>query len=299
MNKIKRMLNAVTDNPIIKREIKQTFRKPRIFWILAVYLFALAGAAFIVFGSVAGMYSDDFSPANSAMLYYIILGMQIMLMTFIAPITTSTAISGERERQTFDLLIITKTSMYDIILGKLLSSLMIIGIMIVLGMPVYAVVFYYGGVSVVQFIFNLLYVICYVTMVGSLGIAFSTVMKKSTAASTATVLMIFASAIGIWVPILMITAMLHSLTLYPMAMRELELWRIPGSLIVFNPFISFMSMIDNQMGTDYSWEVLSEIGFDMENKFVYAWHINMLLYILLTHILIKFSAKRIAPIRKK
>ena len=296
--KLKALVDGVIHNPIVQREIKQTFRKSKIFWIFGVYLFLLAGAAFYIFGvtmTLSGV-TSGFEPQSSSVMYLVILGIQMLVMTLVAPVSTSTAISGEKERQTFDLLIITKTSMYDIILGKLLSSLMIVGIMLILSMPVYAVVFYYGGVTIGKFIMNMLYLVSYVAMVGSLGIAFSTVMKKSAAASIATVLLIFAMTIGIWIALGMVMAFIASAS---MLMDNFEPWRIIGQLFMFNPIVSFISIVDSHMGTDVSWELLDEIGFSFENKYIYCWHINMVLHIIVAHLLIKFSAKRIAPIRKK
>ena len=48
--KLKALVDGVIHNPIVQREIKQTFRKSKIFWIFGVYLFLLAGAAFYIFG---------------------------------------------------------------------------------------------------------------------------------------------------------------------------------------------------------------------------------------------------------
>ena len=287
-NKIIGLIN----NPIVKREIKQTFRKAKIFWMLAVYLFALAGTSFMILGNVTSIY-DAYNPMLPSIMYFVILGMQMLLLTLITPINTSTAISGEKERQTFDLLIITKTSMYDIIMGKLLSSLMITGIMIILSMPVYAVVFYYGGVSVIQFLLNQVYLLCYAAMIGSLGIVFSATMKKSTAASTATIALIFAMTIGVWMALGMFALMAMALT------HSDTVGKVVCTLFTFNPIISFISMVDSQMGTTASWEILDNVGYTFENKVIYAWHINMVLYCFITHFLIKLAAKKIAPMRKK
>lgn len=290
--KIKNKIMQMINNPIVKREIKQTFRKAKIFWILAAYLFALSGISFLVLGNVS-MTMDAYDPMLPSIMYFVILGMQMLLLTLITPISTSTAISGEKERQTFDLLIITKTNMYDIILGKLLSSLMITVIMIILSMPVYAVVFYYGGVSVIQFLLNQIYLLCYAAMIGSLGIVFSTIMKKSTAASTATIALIFAMTVGIWMAVGMLGVLTMAFTRSDVPLKVI------CTLFTFNPIISFISMIDSQMGTTVSWDILDEIGYTFENSVIYFWHINMLLYCIITHFLIKFAAKRIAPMRKK
>lgn len=294
MGKIKNKILNMTSNPIVIREIKQTFRKPRIFWIFMVYLFALSAIAFYIFGMISNI-SGDYDPGAATAVYFVILGMQMFIMTFTVPIITASAITGEKERQTFDLLIITKTSMHDIIVGKLLSSLMIIAIMVALSLPIYAVIFYYGGVSVIQFIFNIIYLMSYVAMIGSLGILFSTIMKKSTAASTATISFIFATVIGTW----MLFGMIYGVFSIISYTFNIEIWRVVGVLFIFNPIISFISMVDNQLGSTVSWDIIEEIGFGLENKFIYCWHINIFLYLFLTHLMIKAAAKKISPLKKK
>ena len=290
--KITNKLRELLANPIVKREIKQTFRKAKIFWIMAAYLFALSAVSLTVMGNL-GSVMDSYDPMMPSIMYFVILGMQMLLLTLIVPITTSTAISGERERQTFDLLIITKMNMEDIILGKLLSSLMIVVIMIILSMPVYAVVFYYGGVSVIQFLLNQVYLLCYVSMIGSLGVLFSAIMKKSNAASIATIALIFAMTIGIWMALAIVGAMLSAV------LRSRDVLRVFGTFFALNPIVSFVSMIDSQMGSDMSWELLEEIGFSFENKYIYCWHINMFIHVIIARLLIKFAAKKIAPVRRK
>ena len=57
---------------------------------------------------------------------------------------------------------------------------------------------------------HIVYLITYVAMVGSMGIFFSTVMKKSSAASSVTILMVFVMSIGIWLGIGIIMAIFAS-----------------------------------------------------------------------------------------
>ena len=75
----------------------------------------------------------------------------LMLMTlqvvFLAPSSTAGAISLEREKQTLELLIATPISSLAIVLGKLLSALVYVFLLIAASIPLMAVVFVFGGVA--------------------------------------------------------------------------------------------------------------------------------------------------------
>ena len=76
----------------------------------------------------------------------------LMLMTlqvvFLAPSSTSGSISLEREKQTLELLIATPISSLAIVVGKLLSALVYVFLLIAASLPLMAVVFVYcGGVG--------------------------------------------------------------------------------------------------------------------------------------------------------
>ena len=75
----------------------------------------------------------------------------IMLLTLIvlvlAPASTAGAISLEREKQTLDLLTTTPISSLAIILGKLLSALSWVFLLLLASIPVTALVFTFGGVG--------------------------------------------------------------------------------------------------------------------------------------------------------
>ena len=56
-------------------------------------------------------------------LYEFVTSMEFLLLMFIVPAVTASSISGERERQTLDLMLTTRMSAGQIVGGKLLSAL--------------------------------------------------------------------------------------------------------------------------------------------------------------------------------
>jgi ABC-type transport system involved in cytochrome c biogenesis permease component len=108
---------------------------------------------------------------------------QTLMVAVLAPAATAGAISSEREHQTLELLAVTPISSFAIVLGKLISALAWVFILILASIPVTALVFVFGGVAPDDMIRA--YVVLFATTIGlgSVGIFFSTLTRR-TGAST-------------------------------------------------------------------------------------------------------------------
>ena len=62
--------------------------------------------------------------------YLALLIAQFILIILIAPAMTSASIAGERERQTLDLLLVTNTGSFRIVIGKVLESFAVLALLI-------------------------------------------------------------------------------------------------------------------------------------------------------------------------
>jgi ABC-type transport system involved in multi-copper enzyme maturation permease subunit len=74
------------------------------------------------------------------------------LIIFVTPALTSGSIALEQEQRTFEFLLMTRLSEAGIIWGKLLAALSFPGILVLCSLPVTALAFLFGGVSLWQFI---------------------------------------------------------------------------------------------------------------------------------------------------
>ena len=72
---------------------------------------------------------------------------QTLMVAVLAPAATAGAISSEREHQTLELLAVTPISSLAIVLGKLVSALAWLFVLILASIPVTALVFVFGGVA--------------------------------------------------------------------------------------------------------------------------------------------------------
>ncbi|MDV2887810.1 ABC transporter permease, partial [Alkalihalophilus pseudofirmus] len=83
------------------------------------------------------------------------------------------------EKQTLNILLTTNQSSASIIFGKLISSVSFLLLMIFASMPIYSIVFLYGGISPGQVLVVLGYYIFTILVFGSIGIFFSTLVRKT------------------------------------------------------------------------------------------------------------------------
>ena len=119
-------------------------------------------------------------------LFAAVLGVQVLLVTFIGPAFTAGAVSGERERQTFDLLRTTLLSADSFVLGKLVSALSYIFLLALVSIPLQSIAFLMGGLSPVELILSQVLVLVAAVTYALYGLWCSAAMRSTLAATVAT-----------------------------------------------------------------------------------------------------------------
>ena len=186
------------NNPVLMKEMKLRFRSFKSFSGLLFYLAVLTicVAGFIAINSVSGN-GGYFLPEMSYILFITLSVVQMGLVMFITPGVTAGVISSEREKQTLNMLLTTTQSSTQIILGKLSSSIAFIVLMLFAGLPLYSIVFLFGGVSPSELFLTFLYYLLTLIAIGSIGVFFSTVTKRTIVSMIATYgTMIFLGAVS-------------------------------------------------------------------------------------------------------
>lgn len=169
-------------NPVLDKEFRLRMRSPRTMWTLFFYLIAiglLAFAAIYLTQELSGRGGVSFNPEQSKVLFYFLTMAQLGLVAFMAPGLTAGVISGEREKQTLNLLLTTQQSSATIIISKLLSSLSFMVLIVFSTIPIYSMVFLYGGISPKQLVLVFLFYLFIMLVLGSFGIFFSTLLKRT------------------------------------------------------------------------------------------------------------------------
>lgn len=292
-------------NPVLRREAQTSLRNWKIFAAITVYVSLIAGAAGIfIWGNLYSSYTNGFDPKTTVMMYAILSGFQLGLILITVPALTAGSISGERERQTLDLLLITKMSPFAIIFGKLISSLGIVILMILSTVPIFAIIFYFGGLSLLSLLGMTLFLLVVACMVGSISIFFSTIFKKTVVSMVLVYLLI-----GILTGGTMIAFLIYSELAYEIYDSG------PGffSVLVFltaNPGVGFFSIIDHQTGSDvisrifdlYWYYVPTSSGMPPDYQLFivnHFWLVNGIFNITAMFFFTFLSSRMIRPLRKK
>ncbi|WP_314001322.1 ABC transporter permease [uncultured Paenibacillus sp.] len=168
-------------NPVLGKEFTLRMRTPRSMWALFFYLLAigLLALGFLYVTRMSGSSANAFNPEESRMMFIFISFVQLGLIAFMAPGLTAGVISGEREKQTLNLLLTTQQSSAGIVISKLVSSLSFMVLITLATMPVYSIVFLFGGISPGQVGMVFLFYMFTMLALGSFGILFSTLFKRT------------------------------------------------------------------------------------------------------------------------
>jgi len=185
------------------KELRGRMRGRRAFAIITIYLVLLGGFALMaerLFEANAGSGFGGTSAFASAQIGQGIFAALLMLMTlqvvFLAASATAGSISLEREKQTLELLIATPISSVAIVLGKLLSALVYVFLLIAASIPLMAVVFVYGGVGPEDVLRGYIVLVATALGLGSFGLLCSSLVKRTTAATAITIFGVLAVTIG-------------------------------------------------------------------------------------------------------
>jgi ABC-type transport system involved in multi-copper enzyme maturation permease subunit len=175
--------------PVLARELKQRMRG-RLTWVVVTgYLAVLALILrFVYLGASQTLTGSDFAdPLASATvgrsIFHWLLFFMMMLVCFIVPGLTASAISGERERQTLVSLQVTLLRPRSIVLGKLLSSLAFTSFLVVASLPLLSVPFLVGGVSVTEVAKGVAMILGTAVVLACLAVACSALLRRTQAAT--------------------------------------------------------------------------------------------------------------------
>ncbi|MBV9865582.1 MAG: ABC transporter permease [Abitibacteriaceae bacterium] len=135
-------------NPIVAREFLARWRGFRAFALLFCYSALLAGGIGFIY---AYGRDTEHAAARGHELFRQLTWIQTLGWMLLAPALTATSIAGERERGLLEQVQLSPLSAWRIAWGKLLSALLMIGLLLAVPLPVIAICFFLGGVSPAEF----------------------------------------------------------------------------------------------------------------------------------------------------
>jgi ABC-2 type transport system permease protein len=171
-------------NPLLAKELRLRMRTWRSFTVISLYLLVLGGIGLFFFAGFTsalryGYEDPSFVGRN---LFTALACLQFALIFFLVPGLTANVISGERERQTFELLVCTQLTPWNIVWGKLAAALSTVVLLILASLPLYSVVFLLGGVAPAELAILMAILLLTAFHYGSYALFFSAIFQRSSLA---------------------------------------------------------------------------------------------------------------------
>jgi len=297
-NPIQDLIQRLLDNPVILKELRGRMRGRQAFILLTIYLGLISIFIFMVYNVLFGITSSvQWDPstretAGKAIFGTVVL-LELMLLSFIAPGLTAGSITSERERQTFDLLRTTLLSARSFVFGKLGSAFSYLFLLILAGIPIQSIAFLLGGVGIGETIVSGLMLIITAIFYCTLGIFFSSFMKRTltaTISSYAAILLSFLAIAIMFILIAFIETLSYSSPGQPSVAMEYILINILWILISTNPLMA--ATISEVILTDQQSLFItnsSMFGSSGPSHLISPWIIYVAVYSFLTLVLFALS----------
>ncbi len=293
-------------NPVYKREITVSARSFRLALILVLFNSILALVVLLNMYSVVEQVklTAEIQYSSFTGIYVFVAVVEFVMLMFIMPALTAASVSGERERQTLDILLTTTLKPWEIIWGKLTASFGTMFLMVMSSFPLLFVSFVYGGVTAYDVMILLLCYLAVALLCGSMGICFSSIFKRSTIATVVSygvLVLIAAGTYAVNVFALSIARMNANNT-YASSLIGMADQANSGPflyLLLLNPVATFYVMINSQTGDNQVIKSLNQwFGPHPESPVMKNWVVlSILIQLLLAAIFLYTAVKAISPVK--
>jgi ABC-type transport system involved in multi-copper enzyme maturation permease subunit len=180
------------DNPVMQRELLVNLRMKRAFALLLIYQLVLSAVVFFAWPRQARLDANAEQARGLVDMFF--LG-QYILASLMAPSFAAATITGEKERKTYEMLLASPLRPAAICLGKLLSSLAHLALLIVASLPIVMLCLPLGGVSIYEVLAAYLGLMLSVVTYGMISIACSSYFQRTSASLVASYLLILPLAL--------------------------------------------------------------------------------------------------------
>jgi hypothetical protein len=282
-------------NPVMRKELRGRMRGVRAFVLLTFYLVLMSGFALLIYLVLRTAAGGDVSASGAIgrALFFGVVGIQMLLIVFLAPSFTAGAITGERERQTYDLLQTTLLSTPSFVMGKLESALGYVLLLLLAGIPLQSLAFLFGGISEVELLLAFIMLLVLAIALGTVGLYFSAVFTRTL---TASVRAYGAIALAVFVMPLVLGTALRVFTLrassWPPALEALSVY-LGLLLTAINPVATAVTtqalLIERDTLTFYPYTLASTGG---SIPLISPWIAFVIVYLTAAALLLVVSVRR-------
>ena len=238
------------NNPILAFSARRRMRSVRTPLLITIYAFVLSLIGY--FTIYACFLRPAFTLRNMQQTLYgymAILTLQFVLLVLVAPAMTAGSVSGERERQTLDLLLVTNMGAGRLVLGKLLESFGFLALLALSSMPVLSLAIVTGAAGLGQVLAGVAFLLLTALLALCIGMFCSTLFKRTITATVVSYLAVFGVGVLTLLPLIhdakQISAMYDAMS-YPGAVAT-QIDYIPVAFVL-NPALGLMALLQTQTG---------------------------------------------------
>ena len=183
-------------NPILSFSATRRMRSFRTLLIIGAYVGCMLIIALLIQAPLLRPAVTITAGRNGLYAYVALIAVQMGLIVLITPAITSGAIAGERDRQTLELLLVTQTGSFRIVMGKMLESLAMLGLLLLCGFPVMCLCMLSGSVKIGSVLLGELFLLSTAFGAAAVGVFCSTLARNTVMSTVFSYLMIAAIGAG-------------------------------------------------------------------------------------------------------
>jgi ABC-type transport system involved in multi-copper enzyme maturation permease subunit len=183
----------VRENPVLQWELLTNLRMTRAFVLLLCYVGLLGFVVYLAWPQEQRI--DLAQPEAAKRLVNLFFFGQYMLASMMAPSFAAGAITGEKERMSYEMLLASPLRPGAIVLGKLFAALCHLGILMICSLPIVMLCLPLGGVSPYEVFAAYFGMISTVALFGMISLWASSHFKRTSASLVVSYLLILPLAI--------------------------------------------------------------------------------------------------------
>ncbi len=182
------------ENPVLQRELLVNLRMTRAFVLLLAYIAVLG---LVVYAAWPNQKLLDLgkNPTEAKTLIDLFFLGQYVLVSLMVPSFAAGTITGEKERQTYEMLLASPMRPAAVVLGKLLASLCHLAVLVFCSLPIVMLCIPLGGKSFYEVLATYGSMAASVTLFGMICVAASSYFTRTIAALVVSYLVILPLAL--------------------------------------------------------------------------------------------------------
>lgn len=239
-------------NPVVLKDFRTRMRGHRSFILITAHLLvlilAVSGAYLFFVSQLTQTNNLEDRRLFGKAIFGLVVWIELVMVSFVAPALTSGAISNERERQTFDLLRVTLLPAGQLVLGKYLPGLLFIFLLLFTSIPLQAPAYLIGSATWQEIGLATLLLIVTAAAFSALGMLLSSLIRRTLIATALSYAITIFLVFG--VPIIAMILLILFGTIYTGGFPENAL--ITESVLIFIGWVLLaVTPLGTMIGTEY------------------------------------------------